>query len=490
MNNENNIKNIVFDMGGVLVGLNARRCIDAFVALGAQEIATYVEEHRTEDLFLDIELGHITTHDFCDEVRRRTRCEADDEQIVAAWSELTTVIPDEKLAMLRSLNQHYRMFLLSNTNEMHWLKHERDFLHDGHQVDDYFEHVFLSYEMQMKKPDAEIFEAVLSQAGIKAEETLFIDDSLENCQSAERLGIHTLHETTGHDWMKFWGGYVATIGMFDGVHRGHQYLLRQVVAEARQRNLRSMAITFAVPPRQVITGEQLPVLTLYDEKSGPILDTGIDEVCYEPFNRETARLTARQYMEQVLKKQYNVCCLVLGYDNRFGCDRTATFDDYVAYGKELGITVLHVDECPDVKVSSSAIRRLVSEGRVDEAATLLGRPYTLFGTVVEGWQEGRNIGFPTANLRVDSDKLLPKGGVYAARVDGKMGMLNIGHRPTYNGKQQTIELHIFDFSGNIYGERLGVELLWRVRDERKFPSPEALRQQLIADREAIKKQLS
>lgn len=202
MNNENNIKNIVFDMGGVLVGLNARRCIDAFVALGAQEIATYVEEHRTEDLFLDIELGHITTHDFCDEVRRRTRCEADDEQIVAAWSELTTVIPDEKLAMLRSLNQHYRMFLLSNTNEMHWLKHERDFLRDGHRVEDYFEHVFLSYEMQMKKPDAEIFEAVLSRAGLKADETLFIDDSLENCQAAERLGIHTLHETTGHDWME------------------------------------------------------------------------------------------------------------------------------------------------------------------------------------------------------------------------------------------------------------------------------------------------
>lgn len=202
MKSENKIKNIVFDMGGVLVGLNARRCIDAFRAIGAQEIAIYVEEHRTEDLFLDIELGHITTHDFCDEVRHIARCKADDAQIIAAWNELTSVIPDEKLAMLRTLNRRYRMFLLSNTNEMHWRKHEHDFLRDGHRVEDYFEHVFLSYEMQMKKPDAEIFEAVLSQAGLNAEETLFIDDSLENCQAAGRLGIHTLHETTGHDWME------------------------------------------------------------------------------------------------------------------------------------------------------------------------------------------------------------------------------------------------------------------------------------------------
>ena len=480
------VKNIIFDMGGVLVGLDKQRCIDAFLAIGAQEIASYVEEHRTEDLFLDIELGRITTHDFCEEVRRRARCNATDEQIIAAWSELTTVIPDEKLSMLRDLKRHYRLFLLSNTNEMHWLKHEKDFLRNNHQVSDYFEHVFLSYEMRLKKPDTAIYAEVLRQAGLKAEETLFIDDSVENCQAAAHLGIQTLHETTGRDWMKQLGGYVATIGMFDGVHRGHQYLLRQVVAEAKRRRLRSKAITFIEPPRQVITGEKVPVLTTVDEKSGPILQTGIDQVSLSLFDKQTARLTARRYMEQVLKEEEHVRCLILGYDNRFGSDRTATFDSYVAYGKELGIEVLRVGECPDVKVSSSAIRQLVAEGLVDEAASLLGHPYSILGTVVKGQQEGRKIGFPTANLDVEPDKLLPKAGVYAARVDGLLGMLNIGHRPTYNGRRQTIELNIFDFEANLYGRRLKVELLWRVRDERKFPSPDALRRQLEADREAIK----
>lgn len=193
------IKNIVFDLGGVLCGLDAERCIHAFHQIGAEEVAVYVEEHRVEDLFLQSELGVITTEEFCEEVRRITQRPLDDEQIVWAWNELLTGITDERCQAVMALSKEYRLFVLSNTNDMHWKKWEREATEPN--FNNVFEQCFLSYELHLAKPQREIFEAVLQRADIKAGETLFIDDSLKNCEAAQLLGIHTYHNQQINDWL-------------------------------------------------------------------------------------------------------------------------------------------------------------------------------------------------------------------------------------------------------------------------------------------------
>ncbi|MBR7048547.1 MAG: HAD family phosphatase [Prevotella sp.] len=198
------IKNIVFDLGGVLCGLDAERCIRAFHQIGAEEVAVYVEEHRVEDLFLQSELGYITTEEFCEEVRRITQRPIDDEKIVWAWNELLTGITPERRQAVLELSKTYRLFVLSNTNDMHWKKWEASSLLPlkGEVFKDgVFEKCFLSYELHLAKPQREIFEAVLQQADIKADETLFIDDNLKNCQAAQALGIHTYHNQHINDWL-------------------------------------------------------------------------------------------------------------------------------------------------------------------------------------------------------------------------------------------------------------------------------------------------
>ena len=198
------IKNIVFDLGGVLCGLDAERCIRAFHQIGAEEVAVYVEEHRVEDLFLQSELGYITTEEFCEEVRRITQRPIDDEKIVWAWNELLTGITPERRQAVMELSKTYRLFVLSNTNDMHWKKWEASSLLPlkGEVFKDgVFEKCFLSYELHLAKPQREIFETVLQQADIKADETLFIDDSLKNCEAAQALGIHTYHNHHINDWL-------------------------------------------------------------------------------------------------------------------------------------------------------------------------------------------------------------------------------------------------------------------------------------------------
>lgn len=201
---KDNIKNIVFDLGGVLVGLNPERCIAAFRKVGCGTLASYVEEHRTEDLFLDTELGRITEAEFCREVRRMAHAAAADADIVWAWNQLLTTIPVAKLRLLRRLRAAgYRVCLLSNTNVMHWtFCRDRLFTADGMTAADYFDRIFLSYEMHLAKPDTGIFRQALAQAGLLAGETMFIDDREENCAAAASLGIATLRETTGEDWTR------------------------------------------------------------------------------------------------------------------------------------------------------------------------------------------------------------------------------------------------------------------------------------------------
>ena len=283
-------------------------------------------------------------------------------------------------------------------------------------------------------------------------------------------------------------GFVATIGMFDGVHLGHQFVLRQMVDLAHEQGLQPLCITFDHSPRQ----EQ--VLTPLDEKIRLIRQMGIGRVEVLAFTQELKALTARQFMEQVLRDQMNVRVLLTGYDNRFGHNREEGFEDYVRYGQELGIKVVGLPPAPsegreDV-VSSSYIRQLLSEGLVKEAAQCLGHPYCMNGNVAHGEHIGTELGFPTANLVPSSlNQLIPAPGVYAVRVvsmeDGQptmeSGMMNIGMRPTFDGHQQTLEVNIFHFDRDLYGQPLSVEFIARLREERRFDSMDALKEQLKQD---------
>ncbi len=286
---------------------------------------------------------------------------------------------------------------------------------------------------------------------------------------------------------------VATIGFFDGVHQGHRFLIEQVYKAAAIRGLASSVITFPVHPRKVMQPDFHPeLLTTCDEKVTLLADTGIDYCVMLDFTLDLARLSAKQFMA-ILKHDYKVQALVIGHDHRFGHNRSEGFDDYVRYGQELGIEVLLAQAyfTDTMTVSSSAVRRLLLEGNVSEAANCLGYYFFLNGMVVNGYHVGRKIGFPTANLCVnDSEKLIPADGVYAVYVflgeKKHTGMLSIGYRPTLNnGIDRSIEVHIFNFDADIYNQPMRLSFVRRTRPELKFESIEELIEQLHKDEAEI-----
>lgn len=283
---------------------------------------------------------------------------------------------------------------------------------------------------------------------------------------------------------------VATIGFFDGVHRGHQHLLRQVLEVAHQRHMASLVVTFFQQPRHVVTHEtdRFFLLTTTNEKLHLLQQAGIDHCEVMEFTPELALMTAHDFMK-LLHDKYGVSALVIGYDHRFGHNRSEGFDDYMRYGKQLGIEVLQATQFP--AVSSTKIRELLLEGDLEAANQILGYRYILEGQVVSGFHIGHTMGFPTANLQVAPEKLIPADGVYAVMVelDGEQhqGMLNIGTRPTLaNSDECSIEVHIFDFHDNIYDKELRLSLVKRTRGEVKFASKEQLILQLQQDAAEIK----
>ena len=293
---------------------------------------------------------------------------------------------------------------------------------------------------------------------------------------------------------------VATIGFFDGVHLGHQHVLKQVVEHARDRQWTSIAITFDVHPRVVVQPNFTPeLITPLEEKLHLLSYTGIDVTAVLPFSAEMAQLSAFRFMQTILKEQLNVQQLIIGYDNRFGKQSGETFEDYVRFGAELGIEVLLSTpfDTPQGRASSSTIRKMLHNGDVDVVQQLLSRPYSFLGKVVHGYQEGRKLGFPTANIEPKyGTTILPKEGVYAVQIELSAthkrynGMLNIGNRPTYGTFKQTIEVHIFDFNEEIYDSEVRVFFIERVRDEVKFSSVEQLKEQLIADKKRVEQILN
>ncbi len=284
----------------------------------------------------------------------------------------------------------------------------------------------------------------------------------------------------------------ATIGCFDGVHRGHQMLVQMMVRQAQERGLKPIAVTFDRLPRQLFDPDFHPqVLSTLDEKVTYLKELGVEEVVVLPFTHQLAALSAEAFMREILRDQLSVKLLVTGYDHRFGHDRSEGFNDYVRYGQGLAIDVVRGDVAmmgDQMAVSSTVIRQLLAEeGRVEAMPDVLTRRYMLSGRVVSGEHIGHELGFPTANLEPDcQEKLIPASGAYAvwAIVDDQRmpAMMNIGTRPTFEGKRQTLEVHILADVGNLYGRKMTVEFVSRLRAEQRFDTREALIAQLEHDK--------
>lgn len=292
-------------------------------------------------------------------------------------------------------------------------------------------------------------------------------------------------------------GIVATIGFFDGVHVGHRFLIKELQDWGKELNMPSAVITFPEHPRQVLHSDYRPkLLDTFQEKMERLETTGIDYCIALDFTYELSLYSAADFI-RLLAEEYHVKGLLIGYDHRFGHDRSDGFEQYVEYGGQVGVEVRKASPYDEgnIRVSSSEIRRLLQEGKVEMANALLTYPYQLRGRIVSGYKVGRTIGFPTANIEVDSPyKLLPKVGVYAVWVEllGKRykGMLYIGKRPTLqNGDNLTIEVNILGFSGNAYNDEITVSFVYAVREDKTFESVEALREQLERDRQTVDKLL-
>lgn len=283
---------------------------------------------------------------------------------------------------------------------------------------------------------------------------------------------------------------VVTVGTFDGVHRGHRVILDHLLERADERGGSSTLVSFDPHPRSVVREQEVPLLTTVEERAAILETMGLDRFVVIPFSPEFAQKPPEAYVEDVLVERIGLQEITVGYDHRFGRKRAGDVDLLRECGERFGFAV---DVIPPQKVdqdvvSSRRIRSLLAEeGNVARAADLLGRSYELNGTVARGEGRGRQIGFPTANIALDDPrKLVPKRGVYATLVtlpDGTTcgGMMNIGRRPTFDEMEVTVEVHLFDFEGDLYGERLSVQFLQRLRDEQKFDSADALAMQLSED---------
>ena len=286
---------------------------------------------------------------------------------------------------------------------------------------------------------------------------------------------------------------VITVGTFDGVHRGHQVLIDYTVTKAHERGAEAVVVSFDPHPREVVTGTPMPLLTTLEERARALASLGVNQFVVIPFDRQFMELSASDFVLQVLRQQIGMCGFVMGYDHAFGRGREGNPTLMKTLGTSHGfdVEVVPARVIDSVVVSSSELRRaLTGVGDVVHAAKLLGRPYSFDATVVQGDQRGRTIGFPTANLAlVNAQKIVPRRGVYAVEVHrlatGEQlgGMMNIGYRPTFDGQEHRIEVNLFDFDANIYGEQLRVAFVERVREEMKFEGIEALVRQLSLDEE-------
>ncbi|WP_315423400.1 bifunctional riboflavin kinase/FAD synthetase [Capnocytophaga sputigena] len=291
---------------------------------------------------------------------------------------------------------------------------------------------------------------------------------------------------------------VLTIGTFDGVHLGHQKIVERVVTTARQEGLLATVFTFFPHPRMVVQHDKgLKLIHTLEEKKQLLQQLGVDLLVVQPFNEAFAQLTAEEFVSTILVQHLNVKKVIIGYDHRFGRNRTANIDDMRLFGEKYGFAVeeISVQEVDEVSVSSTKIREALNKGDVTTAEHYLGTPYSLTGTVVHGLKLGRTLGYPTANIQVTEDyKLIPKDGVYAvySYIGSRKvyGMMSIGKNPTIEGKGASIEVYFFDFNGNLYDQKLTIEFVQYLREEQKFATIDLLKKQLQDDETAARKAIA
>jgi len=275
---------------------------------------------------------------------------------------------------------------------------------------------------------------------------------------------------------------VITIGTFDGIHVGHRKIINRLVASAQNLKLESAVLTFFPHPRMVLQKEVgIKLINTIEERKEILLNSGIDHLFVHPFTKEFSRMSAQEYIEQILVKQLNAKKVIIGYDHRFGRNRNADIEDLKRYGKKYGFKVEEIskEDVDEVAVSSTKIRLALEEGEIIKANTYLGSEFILTGTIVKGKGLGKGMGFPTANLKVEEEyKLIPKTGVYVVKANIEneevFGIMNIGFNPTVGGSEKTIETFFFNLDKNLYSQKLQIKLLKRVREEKKFGNVEQL----------------
>jgi len=289
---------------------------------------------------------------------------------------------------------------------------------------------------------------------------------------------------------------LITIGNFDGIHLGHQQIFQRLITEAKEKNRKSVVITFEPHPQKVIHPERRPffLLTPLEEKLDFMASLGIDVAVVITFSPEFARITAEDFVRTVLWDKLRLQKIFIGYDYAFGNNKEGNAGFLEKFGEELGFQVEEISAVTidGIIASSTNIRLAILEGNVGRAARMLDRPYTLHGAVVKGYRRGTGIGFPTANIK--SEKVIPGIGVYViiAEIDGirYQGVLNIGYNPTFGNEELSTEVHLLDFQGDIYGKEIGISFIDRLRDERKFESSEKLVEQISRDIERAKEILA
>ena len=284
---------------------------------------------------------------------------------------------------------------------------------------------------------------------------------------------------------------VLTIGTFDGVHVGHQKIIKKLIKQAHKQNQLAVVLTFFPHPRMVLQKDQsLRLIDTMEEKQNHLAALGVDVLVVHPFSKAFSRLTALEFTRDILVNRFHIASLIIGYDHRFGRNREATVEDLIELGTSYDFSVKKIEaqEIASVNVSSTKIRKALEQGDLKIANSYLGRTYTLTGTVRKGNGIGRTLDFRTANLEIQEEyKLLPADGVYFMETSWNnnhyYGMMNIGVRPTVSGDpKHTIEVHLFDFEENIYHQKLSVSILQMIRKEQKFNSLELLKDQLEKDR--------
>lgn len=287
-------------------------------------------------------------------------------------------------------------------------------------------------------------------------------------------------------------GTIVTIGTFDGVHIGHKKILEKITQNISNGDCESLVLTFFPHPRAVLQSDsEMKQLNTIDEKISLMEKAGVNNLVIHPFDKEFSRLTAEEFVKQVLVDTFKVQKIVIGYDHRFGRNRTADINDLIEFGHIYNFEVeqISAEELNEVAVSSTKIRNALVEGDIELANSFLGYNYSMNGLVVKGKQLGRTIGFPTANINVEEDyKLVPSSGVYVVKCnvgdESYFGMMNIGTNPTVENTNETqkIEVNIFNFEKEIYGEIITVSFLKRIRSEQKFTSLNLLKTQIENDK--------